>query len=87
MIFIERLILAITVPIILLVLQWYLCKKKFKFAIVLPAIVACFYLLLGLPLIGVSSIMLLIYIIMTCVLREKKKRTLEIEKMTIQDLE
>ena len=87
MIFLERLILVITVPMILLVLQWYLCKREFKFAIVLPAIVACFYLLFGLKLIGVSAIMLLIYVVMTYVLEEKKKITSEIEKMTIQDLE
>lgn len=87
MIFAERLILVLTVPIILVILQWYLCKIKSKYAIFLPGIVACLYILLGLPVLGVSVIMLLIYIVMTYVLSDKKKRTLEVEKMTIQDLE
>ena len=81
MIFVDRLIFAITIPVILFTLQWYLCKKKSKHAIFLPIIVGCLYILLGLPVLGVSVIMLLTYI-----LNEKKKRTLEIEKMTIQDL-
>ena len=86
MIFVDCLIFAITIPVILFTLQWYLCKKKSKHAIFLPIIVGCLYILLGLPVLGVSVIMLLIYIVMTYILNEKKKRTLEIEKMTIQDL-
>lgn len=87
MISIDRLIFVLMAPIILFIWQWYLCKIKSKYAIFLSAIVACLHIFLGLPTLGISVIMLLIYIVMTYVLREKKKRTLEIEKMTIQDLE
>lgn len=89
MIFADRLILVLSLPMILFILQWYLCKKESKYAIFLPAIVACICILFGLPAFGVAAIMLLIYIIMTCILSVKKKKTLEleIEKMAIQDLE
>lgn len=84
---IQFLILVITLPMILFILEWYLCKKESKFAIFIPVIVACFFVLFGFQVLGISAIMLLIYVVMKCVLNEKRKSLSEIDKMNIQDLE
>jgi len=78
--------LFILLPTLLFLLEWYLCKKQSKFAIILPVIVACFFVLLGFLAIGVAGIMFLIYFVMKHTENEYQKKLSEIDKMNIEDL-
>ncbi len=80
------LVFIITIPTMLFIIEFLLCKKHSKFAVVLPVIVACFAVLFGFLAIMVSAIMFLIYFVFTFSEKEKIKKLSEIDKMNIEDL-
>lgn len=77
----------IIIPILLFIFQFYLCKNNSKFALILPTIVACFFIFFGFLALIVSGIMFLIYFIMKHLQKETQVIQSDLEKMNIQDLE
>ncbi len=77
----------VLIPIILVSIEFYLCKKSSKMALILPIIVACFFVLLGLYALIMSAILFAIYFIMNHIKKEKLNDSNELNKMNIQDLE
>lgn len=80
-------IFIISMPILLFVTEFYLCKKESKFALILPIIVATFFVFFGFYPLIISGIMFGIYFVMKHIEKENKSKQCEIEKMNIQDLE
>ncbi len=76
----------VVIPIILIFVQWYLCKKSSKLALILPLIVACFTVIVGFLALGLSAVMFLIYFVHNHLEKQKRSRLSEIEKMNIEDL-
>ena len=76
----------ILIPALLFIFEFYLCKKKSKFALVLPIISACFFVIIGFYALIISAIMFGIYFIMKHIEKEKKDKQSELDKMNIQDL-
>lgn len=77
----------VLLPALLFVFQFYLCKKNSSFALVLPIIVACFFILFGFYALIIAAIMYGIYFVMKYVEKEKCSKQNELERMNIQDLE
>ncbi len=75
------------ISIILFAAEFYLCKKKSKAALILPIVIACFFILIGVYALIVAAIMFGIYFIMKHIDAELQKKQSELAKMTIQDLE
>ena len=78
-----NLILVLVISASLFALQFLLCKRNYKGAIVLPIIVACFFIILGLYAIIMAAIMFGIYFVMRYIEKEKQSKLSEIEKMNI----
>lgn len=74
------------VPIILLVIEAFLAKKDFMGGILLPATVACTFVILGFYSLAVAGVMLLIYFVTRYLEKEKYSKLSEIDKMNIKDL-
>lgn len=79
------LIIFCTVPLLLLLLQYMLCKRKSKMALFLPLIVASFFIIFGLSALILSAIMFGIYFVMRYLEKEKQATLSELEKMDIED--
>lgn len=77
----------ILVPVLLFAFEFYLCKKKSKFALVLPTIAACCFLLVGFYAIIISAIMFGIYLVVKHMDKEAQSKQSELDKMNILDLE
>ncbi len=80
-------ILLLIVPACLFFLQYRLCKKQSNFALILPIIVACFFVILGFYALIISGIMYGIYFIMKKLEKDKQDKEDDVKRMTIQDLE
>lgn len=76
----------ILLPTILFVLQFFLCKQNSKVALVLPIIVACFFVVIGFYAVIISAIMFAIYFVIEALEKKKKEEQSELDKMNIQDL-
>lgn len=81
------LIWVLFISVLLFALQFLLCKRTSKGAIILPLIVACFFIILGLYALFIAAIMFGIYFVMRYIEKEKERKLSEIEKMNIQDLD
>ncbi len=86
MIITRSLIVLLIVPVLLFVFEFFLCKKKSKFALMLPIIPACCFIFMGFYALIISAIMFGIYFIMKHIEKEKKDKQSELDKMNIQDL-
>ncbi len=80
------LIIILALPIILFFMQYKLCKKKSKWALILPTIVAGFSILVGYYTIILASVMFLMYFVSMHLEKENENKLSEIEKMNIKDL-
>lgn len=80
------LIPLIIVPIILFIVEFFLCKKQSKFATILPIITACGFILTGFHAIITAGIMFGIFFVMKYLDKEKQSKQSELQKMNIQDL-
>ncbi len=79
-------IIFLALPIILFFMQYKLCKKKSKWALILPTIVASFSALVGYYTLILSAVMFLMYFVNEKLEKEKQSIKSEIEKMNIEDL-
>lgn len=77
----------ILIPVLLFLFEFYLCKKQSKFALVLPIITACFFVVIGFYALIISAIMFVIYFAMKHIEKEQQYKQSELDKMNIQDLE
>ena len=77
----------ILIPALLFCFEFYLCKKNSKFALILPIITACFFILVGFYALIISAIMFGIYFIMKHIGEKNQTKQSELDKMNIQDLE
>lgn len=75
-------IFLLTFPILLFILEFFLCKNNSKMAKILPIIVACSFLIFGFYSLIIAGIMYGIYFIM----KRKQDKITELDKMNIQDL-
>lgn len=79
-------VIMILLPVILFGMEFYLCKKKSKAALVLPIVTACFFVLFGFYALGLSGILFGIYFVMKHLDTAKESKRTELDKMNIQDL-
>ncbi len=79
-------IFLLILPIILFYSQYRLCKKKSKFALILPTIVLAFSVIVGYFGIIISITMFLMYFITNYLEKEKQNKKFEMDKMNIEDL-
>ncbi len=77
----------IIIPALLFIFEFYLCKKASRFALILPIIVACFFVVFGIYAIITSAIMFLIYFILKHIEKQRQEKQSELNRMNIQDLE
>lgn len=77
----------ILIPVLLFLLEFYFCKKQLKFALTLPIITACFFVVFGFYALIISAIMFVIYFVMKHIQKEQQYKQSELDKMNIQDLE
>ncbi len=61
-------------------------KRNSKIAIILPIIIACFFVILGFYAVIIAAIMYGIYFVVQYVEKDKQSKLSEIEKMNIEDL-
>lgn len=80
-------LLFLLIPIVLILLQCYLCKKDSPFAIKLPIIAACFFIFFGFYAFGWAVILYAIYYISQKQKFKHTKTVDELDKMNIEDLE
>ncbi len=78
---------VVLISTILFALQFYLCKKGSKVSLILPTVVACFFVLIGIYALIVAGIMFGIYFIMKHIRESAQSKQSELDKMNIQDLE
>lgn len=81
------LLMIVLIPVLLFVLEFYLCKKNSKWALIIPMVVACFFILLGLYALVISGTMFGIYFVYRQIEKDKQSKKSEIDKMNIQDLD
>ncbi len=79
-------ILLVMIPLVLLLVEYFLVKRKSVAALILPVVVACFGIVIGVYPLIVAAIMFLIYFVYNKVEKMKQQNNNEIEKMNIQDL-
>lgn len=80
------LIFIIGVPIISFGLEFFFCRINSKVAVILPIVMACFFVVLGFYALIIAAIMFGIYFVMRYLKKEKQVKLSEIEKMNIEDL-
>ncbi len=81
------LVVVILLPALLALLQYYLCKKKSKIALILPIVSACVFVFVGFYAFIITGILFAIYFIVKYAENEKNNKQSELDKMNIQDLE
>lgn len=80
------LLVLMVIPLILFYIEYRLAIQGSKLAIILPAIVLCFAVIM--PIVAITSIvMFVINFVVKYLEKEKKDKISEIDKMNIQDLE
>lgn len=82
----KTLIVLLLLPVLLFLFEFYLCKKKSKFVLVLPIISACFFIVIGVYALIISAILFGIYFSMKHIEKEKQDKQSELNKMYMQDL-
>ena len=81
------LLMIVLIPVLLFILEFYLCKKDSKWALIIPMVVACFFILLGFYAVIISGTMFGIYFVYRQIEKDKQSKKSEIDKMNIQDLD
>lgn len=76
----------VLVPLLLFVLEFFLCKRHAKAALILPVVVACLVVFVGFYAWMVAAVLIAIYLVMRYIEKERQSKLSEMQKMNIEDL-